>query len=127
MALAPSFDGRPGLTLVLGLDKKAPAFENPFRFPCTAILDKAYCNIAQFKFENEQCERSIWVDRIASRMEISCMIKLRKIVLAVTEQQARIHQPQSQFDYYPLQFTNAVRLRQNKKSEFLYEILVLTK
>ena len=122
-AFAPNSDGRPDFTIVLGVDTKASRYDNPFRFPCTLFMGKAFCDNTQIEIENETCARTLFVDRIANKMEVSCMIKLRKVVIATTSQQALVKQNSSRYDFLPLRFTNAVSMKPSSKRTG-YEIVV---
>lgn len=115
---------RPDMLLVLGLNKQAPALTNPFQFPCTNIADRVHCENSGIRFENEQCGKTVFVDRIANKMEISCQIGLRSIVLGVTMSQARVKLMNSKFDFYPVRFAKSVRIKPSSTRGFIYEIVV---
>lgn len=115
---------RPDMLLVLGLNKQAPALSNPFQFPCTHVADRVYCGNSGIRFENEQCAKSIFVDRIADKMEISCNIGLRSIVLGVTMTHARVKLPHSKSDFYPVRFSKNVRIKTSNTRGYIYDIVV---
>lgn len=108
-AFAPSFENRPELEVVLGVDKTIPSYQNPFRFPCTEFQGRAFCEKTGITFQNQACGRTLWVDSLAHKMEISCLINLKKVVIATTDQRAKVATG-SRFDYYPLILAKGVSL-----------------
>lgn len=123
-SLVPTFDPRPDMLMVLGIDKKTSPYENPWVFPCAFVGTQAVCEKTLIQIENDQCARTLFVDRIAHKMEVSCMIKLKKVVLAVTVQTARVPQKDSRYDYIPLRFTKAISVQHSFDRKSAYKVIV---
>lgn len=124
-AFVPNYDQRPEINMVLGVDKTIPTYQNPFRFPCTQFQGSVYCDKTGISFKNIACANTLWVDRLAHKMEVSCLINLKKVVIATTDFRSKVSTGSlSKFDYYPLQFTKAVRLQRVSSRDLGLEIVV---
>lgn len=120
-AFAPSYDGRPELNIVMGVDKNAFPDESPLRFPCTSTLGKVSCG--QIKFENKVCERTFFVSRFVNKLELSCLINLRKVVIGYAD--ARYYTPgtsRDQFGFYAVTFTRNVSLKRDTSANTIFSV-----
>lgn len=105
---------RPGLKLVLGIDPRVESYQSPFRFPCTEISGHVFCETSNVRFENAGCARTFFVDRIAHKMELSCRLGLRKVVIATANGRLQYKAVEgSRYGHIPLQISNQVQLKRN--------------
>lgn len=104
----------PEIKLVLGIDPRVETYQSPFRFPCTEISGHVFCETSNVQFENAACARTFFVDRIAHKMELSCRLGLRKVVIATANGGLQYKAVEgSKYGHIPLQISNQVLLKRN--------------
>lgn len=105
---------KPDLKLVLGIDPRVETYQSPFLFPCTEISGHVFCETSNVRFENASCARTFFVDRIANKMELSCRLGLRKVVIAMGNSGLQYKAIEgSKYGHIPLQISNQVQLKRN--------------
>ncbi len=104
----------PEVKLVLGIDSTVETYQSPFRFPCTEISGHVFCETSNVQFESPACARTFFVDRIANKMELSCRLGLRKVVIATANGGLQYKAVEgSRYGHIPLQISNQVQLNRN--------------